>query len=103
MPQTLTIGASQVGNGTAPADKTRMEYVVRRKSECRILVLHRPGSPLRESLPVHLMKSMILLHAWLARLDVSRRAPNALRVRTSLRARVHSSRARSSRLQLAAL
>ena len=38
MPQTLIIGASQVGNGTAPADKTRMEYVVRRKSECRILV-----------------------------------------------------------------
>ena len=31
-------GVSQVGNGTAPADKTRMEYVVRRKSECRILV-----------------------------------------------------------------
>lgn len=49
------------------------------------------------------MKSMILLHAWLARLDVSRRAPDALRVRTSLRARVRSSRARSSRLQLAAL
>ena len=51
----------------------------------------------------HLMKSMILLHAWLARLDVSRRAPDALCVRTSLRARVRSSRARSSRLQLAVL
>jgi hypothetical protein len=40
------------GEGAAPADKTRMEYVIRRKT--------------------HLTKSMILLYGWLARLEFPR-------------------------------